>query len=371
MSTGVVQEVGRMSNKFRPRLESFEDRVVPASFSFRLATMEGYGPVGSGHFSTPAGYDPDAVYQEFDLDDLTVMVGGAVYTVDPGAKAEYYDGWLLEVTGTAVGPGGIVYLVGDRVSLGNSADDPSGSLALDGAETQVTFDLTASGSSTVVDRGAISYDLPYHTVDPTQANQSVALTNFKLNIAGLNLTEADLGVFDDPPMALFARGVFQGVTFTADTSALADFPYSSLSLSGLSGVAQSVGGQTFNVAAQVGTSVVTLDFSEARIGEVYNILLKFQKEDGSALNTQVIGVGATTTRPQLIQAIVDSFEGSDYKIKVVSNVVTIGLPAKEGFRKFEYEALKADDTYVRGPAYISKGGVLSVKVNGVRVDLPE
>ena len=64
-----------MSHKFRPKLETFEDRVVPASFSFRMPD----GTVGSGRFSTPDYYDPSEASQTLNVNDLVVTYGGQEY----------------------------------------------------------------------------------------------------------------------------------------------------------------------------------------------------------------------------------------------------------------------------------------------------
>ncbi|MBA4062295.1 MAG: hypothetical protein C0501_01050 [Isosphaera sp.] len=349
-----------MSLKFRPQLQSFEDRVVPAAFSFRLAD----GTVGSGHFATPAGVNPTGV-GTFVIDDMTLTYAGVVYVMGPDVLVDYEDGRLVGLTATAAGAGPDIALNADEAEVSGVG---AATIMFDGAATQITFDLTASGSSAVVDRGAVSYDVPYHTVDPTLANQTVTLTDFKLNIAGRNLTTSTSGVFATAPTALFAFGVFQGVTFAADTSALADFPYTSLSLNGLTGAAQSAG-QTFNVNAAASTSALTLDFSQVTIGEAYIITIDMKKDDGTLIGeTLTITVGATATRAQLVQAIVDTLEGTDFKTKVVDNVLTITTPSKTGFRRFEYVATRANGTHPDGPTFKTKTQMNSVKVNGVRVD---
>lgn len=127
-------------------------------------------------------------------------------------------------------------------------------VAYDTSDTQATFTLD-DGTA-----GAVSYDIPWGSVDPTQASQSLSLSNFNLNIAGQNLSEAT-ATFTTLPTVQFANGVLTGITFAVNTAGLANFPYTSLSMTGLNVAAQTVGGQTLNVLAEKRQTALVVDFS--------------------------------------------------------------------------------------------------------------
>lgn len=203
-----------MSSKFCPGMESLEGREVPASFSFRYSD----GTAGLGLFSTPDGVDPGQGTQFLDVTDMTLTNGGVNYTVQSGATAMYVYGFLTEVNGVATAPGNTLYLYGDRVSNGTQTVP----LVCDGADTRATFTLP---DGTV---GAISYNIPWDSIDASASSASVSPANFRLNIAGQNI-ESSTANFTSAPTLHFAYGEFAGVTFAVDTSGVSGFPYTALS----------------------------------------------------------------------------------------------------------------------------------------------
>jgi hypothetical protein len=209
-----------MSLRFRPRLNALEARDVPASFSFQLPD----GSTSSAQFSTPAGVDPSELWQEIELTDLTLSYGGVEYTVAPVPFAYYASGVLVGVVANA-------FSATDQIdlSLGTAAvtplgttDTEYGSIAYDGADTQSTF--TFPDGTT----GSISYAIPWESVDPDLATQSVALTAFNLNIAGRNFAYGSAS-YTTAPMLQFEYGELKSVTFALDTSATQGFAYTSFS----------------------------------------------------------------------------------------------------------------------------------------------
>ncbi|MCI0705077.1 MAG: hypothetical protein L0241_28790 [Planctomycetia bacterium] len=189
-----------MGVQFRPKMEFLEVREVPAAFSFQLPD----GSIGSGQFSEPEGVDPAQPSQSFVRDgQLTVTKSGVVYTVQPGATADYANGVLVGVTGTATGPD-VINLNGPTVTVGSY----SAPVTFDGADTMLSFTLS---DGTV---GAISYDIPWDDVDLAAASDSVSPLNFRLNIAGQNI-DYPSGSFTTPPALHFEDGEFTGLTFAA------------------------------------------------------------------------------------------------------------------------------------------------------------
>src|SRR4029079_17333319 len=108
----------------------------------------------------------------------------------------------------------------------------------------------------------LSYDIPWESVDPDQASQSLSVSNFTLNIAGQNLTEASAS-FTTLPTAEFAYGEFKGLTFAIDTSGISGFPYTSMSMSDLDLTVQPQVGDPINVTLAPKRTVLVVDFSGA------------------------------------------------------------------------------------------------------------
>lgn len=100
--------------------------------------------------------------------------------------------------------------------------------------TAAIFDSTAA-TFVLGSDGNLRYDVPWGSVDPAQASQSLALSNFAITVSdGMStytLTPSNAS-FTTSPTAQFAYGVMTGITFAIDTSSIGGFAYSSLSASG-------------------------------------------------------------------------------------------------------------------------------------------
>ena len=227
-----------MARKFKPDLESLGERVVPAAFSFRLAD----GTVGSGQFASPV-LNPTEQYETFVLADLTVTYDGEEYVVAAGALADYVDGLLVGVTATATGAGPDVELTVGGVFVGAY----TAPVSYDQNDTQVAFTLD-DGTT-----GAMSYDLPWDSVDATLSSQTVSLAYFSLNIAGQNFPYgygSGYYSYSAVPTARFEYGEFKGLNFNLNTIGVANFPYTSLAMVDLGVTAQAIGGLARQAQAQ-------------------------------------------------------------------------------------------------------------------------
>lgn len=168
-----------MSFKFHPRLEQLEEYVAPASFSFLLPTGETENPevFGTGQFTMPTeGVDPALASQAIPLNDMEFTISasgtpGSVWeggsAVDPNAVANFEYGVFVGVSTSVAFNPFITYSVSDNEITTEGYAYLSASVVYDAADTRVTFTLP---DGTV---GAISYDIPWDSVDATQASQNV------------------------------------------------------------------------------------------------------------------------------------------------------------------------------------------------------
>ena len=131
-----------------------------------------------------------------------------------------------------------------------------------GITTLKLIDSTAATFTLNSVAGSIRYDVPWSSVDPAQATQSLSLSNFAITVAGETLTPANSS-FTTSPTAQFAYGVFTGVTFAIDTSSQMGYAYSSVSMSGftISGI-DAITTVTVNASA-VNYGSGTLSFTNA------------------------------------------------------------------------------------------------------------
>ena len=217
------------------------------------------------------------------MTDLTVSLsalGSSTGVV--GATASYANGVLVGVSGTAVfGTGGWAVL-NDATALvwngsGGWEDAPTVSLVYDAADTMATFTLPDYTD------GAISFTIPWNQVDPDQASQSLTPTAFNLNIAGHNLASGSAS-YTTAPTLLFANGNLVGVNFALDTSAIPNFAYTSLSMSGWNVTAVPIGGglPMFVAAAPVMEPVLVIDFSTYNsTSTAHTLRVRWKPSDGT------------------------------------------------------------------------------------------
>ena len=100
--------------------------------------------------------------------------------------------------------------------------------------TGVNADLTVPQQYTfeLMDgtQGSMNFSIPWGQVDPTQASQSIALTDFSLTLGSQTFYESST-TFTTSPSIQFAYGQMQGITFAFDASG-SGLPYSTVSMPG-------------------------------------------------------------------------------------------------------------------------------------------
>jgi hypothetical protein len=289
-----------MTTRFRPTLDLLEAREVPAALSYQLS---GGGQIGSGLFTTPDGVDPAQSWQSLPLTDLTVTQGGVTYAVQPGATADYESGTLVGVTATATSGSDTLQFADGTVYM-NGQDYAQ--VVYDPADTMQTFTLS---DGTV---GAISYQVPWDQVDPTQASQSLTPT-INLNIAGQNFTYGSAN-YTSGPTLLFQSGDLAGVNFAVAT---AGTPY--LNVSAANGIAAAeiaVNQYLYAPVANKGPGSIVADFKNfkpptaAQGDQEVSLLVKLS--DSTDVRIQ-ISVTSNTTKTGLRDLFVTALQSHNIK----------------------------------------------------------
>jgi hypothetical protein len=172
-----------------------------------------------------------------------------------------------------------------------------------GAQDQATmliYEDAAQAFTVESNQGAIWYSIPWGDVDADAASQSLTLSNFALTLAGHTFTESDAS---SAPTVQFENGVFVGVTFDIDTSGVAGYPYTSLSMSGLNLTAVPPVGDPFLVAAPVERASLVVNFKSAGGNLLaYNITVKVETQTGGKANA-TFTVPANATAGELRDAV--------------------------------------------------------------------
>ena len=219
---------------------------MPASFTFKLQPL-GSAVYGTATFTMPA-IDASQATQAINLSDLVVKVGGSTassgnFSATPTANFAYgaFQGVTVDVTSSLPSGFSDIAVTNGSVTGSNGFTTLSGTAYYDQAATQATFALSNGIAA------AISYTVPWSSLNASQATQSLSLTNFTIGMAGAVVTSSN-ATFSTAPSMQFAYGAITGLTFGADTSSLAStagFPFSDVSASVL-------------LATAVGTVVVTV-----------------------------------------------------------------------------------------------------------------
>ena len=151
--------------------------------------------------------------------------------------------------------------------------------------------------------GGIKYDVPWDDVDPSEASQSLALTNFVINIGGRTFTPSSTDVtFVTAPTAQFEHGILVGITFELDTSAVGNGFYTSVCMDGsltLTGAYGSTELQT--VAAEQGS--VTIDFNGVATNQKLYVEVVVQTGVEADMKTIRIDFAANATAQTIRNAI--------------------------------------------------------------------
>jgi hypothetical protein len=186
-------------------------------------------------------------------------------------------------------------------------------------------------------QGVMGYTIPWGNVDPDQASQSLALTDFSLSLAGETLTPATAD-FTTNPTAEFEYGQFVGLSFAIDTSGISGFPYTSVSMSGLNVTAQPPVGDAFIVAAAPKRTSLSVDFSAAGNTTAYELTI-WVYLDGLNRTDVTITVSANTTGPGLRDAVWAALkdEGIDVTMSGEGRLVFQGTAANQ-FKMVRFNA---------------------------------
>jgi hypothetical protein len=215
--------------------------------------------------------------------------------------------------------------------------------------------------------GAIGYTVPWDAVDPTLASQSIPLTDLQVNLAG-QLLPGGGATFTTSPTIQFAHGVFTGVTFALNTSAVAGYHYNSVSMSGMtvSGVTRA-GGQNVNATAALAQPGVQLDFSSFTTGTAYRLRVVIQSATQN-LESVTITVAAGATTQDVVAAIAAALDGDKVEVLEKSNSRLLIRSKKDPVTAVSFEALNIGNdqinTNITGLYFVTRVGVDTLTHNG-------
>jgi len=170
--------------------------------------------------------------------------GGENYAEGVGVMLSGFDGSSQAGTTNAEGfysfpdvsPGSYTVNVtnspaGYTVQLANGSVNP---FSVGADDVGVGFGLEGgsgggSGSSSGSISPTVSYDVPWDSYNTDEDTQTLPASNFSLTLAGQTFTEGTPNVvFTVSPQVQFASDTVTGIVFTIDTSAVADYPYDSI-----------------------------------------------------------------------------------------------------------------------------------------------
>lgn len=197
---------------------------------------------------------------------------------------------------------------------------------------------------------------------PTPASQSLALSNFALTLAGHTFTASDA---QSTPTVQFENGVFVGITFNIDTSGVANYPYTSLSMSGLNLTAvPRIGGPIF-VMAPAERSALTIDFKNAGGNPVvYKLTVKVETQNGGTIANVDFNVPANATAGQIrdaVSAALDGVKGLDVRLSSDDRLIVFGTKTDQLTRvRFDGTAIQQLNAIKSIPV---PGGNVTPKLN--------
>lgn len=212
-------------NKAKLSVTLLEDRAVPAAVNVTVF----YDGNGDGQ------QDGGENYAEGIGLTLSAFSGGSMTgTTDANGYYQF----------SSVSPGS--YSVNVSAPTGYTAELADGStnpFAVGTSDVGVGFGLeggsgSGSGSGSSGDpsnfniegfQGTLNYTVPWSSVDPDQASQSLPLSDISLVLDGHTFLASD---FATTPTMQFQYGLYQGITFNLDTSTVPGYPFVSISMSG-------------------------------------------------------------------------------------------------------------------------------------------
>ncbi|MBX9627677.1 MAG: hypothetical protein K2X82_28015 [Gemmataceae bacterium] len=185
--------------------------------------------------------------------------------------------------------------------------------------------------------GAAKYDLPWDSVDSSQATQTLALSGLVLNIS--RGAEAPISYAVTSATAKFAYGHFQSVSFTATFAAPVE--YSSLTIQNGGGTAVlRSSGQNVMVGVAMLPKLV-IDFSPTDVPKYVNETWRVVVEmDGKTLGPISIGYVTATDTPTTLRDKVRDVLKNDFKLETevgrldgTKPILVVRFPELNGVKK--------------------------------------
>ena len=198
--------------------------------------------------------------------------------------------------------------------------------AQNNAATVRVFDDATHTFTVENNQGVIWYDIPWEDVDPDAASQSVTLSNFSLQLAGQTFSAADA---QSAPTMQFENGVATGITFGIDTSGVANYSYTSLSMSGWNITAVPLVGDPFLVAAPPKVAALNVNLStynSSGFNHTLTVQYKLADNTTESIDIPIAGGTAATDVRNLVYSVlkdakldVTPLEGSRLLVKGTTN----------------------------------------------------
>ncbi|MBX9584518.1 MAG: hypothetical protein K2X87_29810 [Gemmataceae bacterium] len=317
-----------------------------AALTINVQKLTGGGPSGEAATEgTDFSYSPS-------VGTTVVIPVGASYkdvTLTP------VDDTVPEVAESA----GVQILSGSGYTISGSS---SAWVTIGDNDAQLTF------SSLGGYKGAIGYTVPWDSVDASQSSQSIALTDFKLNVAGKVLPGSGETVTTSPTIQ-FAYGVFTGVTFGYNTSAVASFPFNSVSMSGLTvSAVMRVGGQNVTATATVTQPMALFDFSSFTTGVGYRLEVRVKDAGGNVIDEATVTIAAGATKQDVVTTIAAALDGDQVEVVAMANARLLIRSKKTPIDLIAIRALNLGDDSVnqniKNLYYVGKHGMRSILYNG-------
>ena len=279
-----------LNNRRKLHLETLEDRSVPAA----IGGSTFYDVNNNGIWNAPEAAAPGVQVSLLPMagSPASATTDSAGHYSFPGLSTGSYS-----VSFTAPSGYTVSNPVGGMASVALGTSDATLDAALvgsgsgSGSGTVIGSATTSTGSQSTFTLngmiGSMHYNIPWGSVDPAQASQSLPLSNFSITVPYGTASQATLtplnASFTTSPTVQFASGVFTGVNFSIDTSTIAGFDYTSISMSGstLTAVlpAPNIPLTTTVVANNTQFQV---DFANAKTGVAYRIQIKLFNGAGGA-----------------------------------------------------------------------------------------
>ena len=166
--------------------------------------------------------------------------------------------------------------------------------------------------------GAIKYTIPWGSVDPDEATQSLTATTFNLNIGGQNFAYGVVN-YTTAPTLLFEYGDLVGIVFDLDLTGTGS-SFASISVAnGIATAFDTVTQQFINApVAEQDPATLTLDFSSITLpamnGMAYEVRFNVQTRDNKAIPI-VIEIRPGATAASVRDSVEAALTGAKINVK--------------------------------------------------------